>query len=91
MSLTNSWHTQLAIGILLNDEKELETKLNLLTEISLTTKNDETFKICERFRDRLCTEDKKEKSKSESIQPIHAVRLAGRNSGNGKRNKMDGE
>lgn len=57
MTLKNSFHTQLAIGILLNDEKELEAKLNMLTEIGLTASNKETFKICEDFRERLCRKE----------------------------------
>jgi hypothetical protein len=55
--LKNSFHTQLAIGILLNDENELEKKLDLLTAIGLAATNEETFKICEGFRDRLCSEE----------------------------------
>lgn len=62
--LKNSWHTELAIGILINDEKDLETKLSLLTEIGLTSKNQETFSICEKLRERLCAEEsEKERGK----------------------------
>ena len=54
MSLSNSWHTKLAIGILLNDEGGLDAKLDLLTAIELETRNDETVKICEELRAHLC-------------------------------------
>lgn len=57
MSLKNSFHTELAIGILISDEETLDAKLSLLTEISLTSKNKETFGICEAFRERLCCEE----------------------------------
>lgn len=57
MTLKNSFHTELAIGILLQDEETLDDKLSLLTEISLTSKNKETFGICEAFRERLCNEE----------------------------------
>lgn len=56
--LINPFHTQLAIGILLQDEDALEEKLNLLTEISLATTKRETFEICEGFRERLCNQEK---------------------------------
>lgn len=55
--LKNSWHTELAIGILINDEPTLENKLDLLTEIGLTASNKETFAICEKFRNKLCDEE----------------------------------
>lgn len=64
MTLKNSWHTELAIGILIHDENDLDTKLSLLTEIGLTTKNEETFSICEKFRDRLCAEENLEERNS---------------------------
>lgn len=73
MTLKNSFHTQLAIGILLNDEKELEAKLNMLTEIGLTASNKETFKICEDFRERLCVE-KVEKKRSNDLPRIYKAR-----------------
>lgn len=55
--LKNSFHTELAIGILLSDEETLDAKLNLLTELSLTCSNPETFSLCEKFRERLCNEE----------------------------------
>jgi hypothetical protein len=55
MELNNSFHTELAIGILLNDEKNFETKLAMLTEIGIVSENEETLRICEKFRDRLCS------------------------------------
>lgn len=68
--LKNSWHTQLAIGILVNDEKSLDAKLGLLTEIGLATENEETFKICEEFRNRICAEEV-EKSGSNELSVIY--------------------
>jgi hypothetical protein len=73
MDLKNSFHTELAIGILLNDEKELETKLELLTEIGLISKNEETFRICEKFRSRLCSGQEKT-GRTVDLHPIHKVR-----------------
>lgn len=61
--LKNSFHTELAIGILINDEKDLEAKLNLLTEIGLTTGNKETFSITEKFRESLCSEKMDDKQR----------------------------
>jgi hypothetical protein len=57
MSLKNSFHTQLAIGILISDEKTLESKLDLLTAISVGSTSKETFDLCEGFRERLCDEE----------------------------------
>lgn len=56
--LKNSWHTEMAIGILLNDEELLEDKLDLLTSISLDSTNEETFRICEKLRDNLVNSEK---------------------------------
>lgn len=78
--LKNSWHTQLAIGILINDEKSLDAKLGLLTEIGLATENEETFKICEDFRNCLCVE-KVEKSRQDELPVIHKRDIE-RSSGN---------
>lgn len=80
MNLKNSFHTQLAIGILLNDEKELESKLSLLTEIGLTASSEETFKICEEFRQRLCAEEVAQK-RSDDLPRIYKARPK-RSSGN---------
>ena len=57
MSLKNSFHTQLAVGILLQDEETLDDKLNLLTELSIRSPKEEMLKICEEFRERLCREE----------------------------------
>ena len=57
MSLKNSFHTQLAIWILLQDEETLDDKLNLLTELSIRSPKEEMLKICEEFRERLCNEE----------------------------------
>jgi hypothetical protein len=78
MSLANSFHTQLAIGILLNDEKELEAKLDLLTAIGLAASSEETFEICEGFRERLCGEKGKDQG-GESLLPVYR-RKTGRDS-----------
>jgi hypothetical protein len=61
--LKNSFHTELAIGILISDEETLDAKLDLLTEISLTATNKETFAICEKFRERLCSKEIQESRK----------------------------
>lgn len=63
--LKNAWHTELAIGILINDEVELEAKLDLLTSIGITTSNDETFKLCEKIRESLVSESDQEVAKTE--------------------------
>lgn len=55
--LKNSFHTELAIGILLQDEDTLENKLNLLTEIGLTATSNGTFAICEKLRNQLCDKE----------------------------------
>ena len=52
-----SYHVELAIWVLLNEESNIESKLSLLTEIGIASSNDETFKICEKFRERLCSEE----------------------------------
>lgn len=62
--LKNSFHTELGIMILLNDEKNMESKLDVLTAISLATKNKETVEICERIRERICSEEVPEKRKN---------------------------
>lgn len=77
--LKNSFHTELAIGILINDEKELEAKLNLLTEIGLTATSKETFSITEKFRARLCGQEMEDKQR-ESVSRIYK-REANGNSG----------
>lgn len=89
MTLKNSFHTQLAVGILLNDEKKLEAKLNMLTEIGLTSSNKETFKICEEFRQRLCVE-KVEKKRSDDLPRIHKTRPK-RSPGNEVANANNGD
>lgn len=55
--LKNGLHTELAISILIQDEESLDAKLSLLTEISLTSTNPDTFAICEKLRERLCGEE----------------------------------
>jgi hypothetical protein len=57
MSLSNPINTQFAIAILLNDEKTIDSKLDLLTSITLGTTNEETIKICEDFRYRLASSE----------------------------------
>jgi hypothetical protein len=57
MSLKNPFHSQLAIGILIGDEKTLEAKLDLLTAIGVGSTDKETFNLCEAFRERLCDEE----------------------------------
>lgn len=57
MSLKNSFHTELAIGVLINDEESIDAKLSMLTEIGLASTSRETFEICERYRERLCNEE----------------------------------
>lgn len=76
--LKNKFHTELAIGILLQDEDTLEEKLNLLTELSLSTTKRETFEICEGFRERLCNEQEA-KSRNYSLPAIHKVERSGSN------------
>jgi hypothetical protein len=68
--LENSFHTELAIGILLNDEKELENKLNLLTEIGLTATSSETFSLCEKFRERLVRDQEDSREWKNVSSPI---------------------
>jgi hypothetical protein len=48
-------HLKLALMVLLNGE-ELETKLNILTEISIQTGCEETLLACEQLRGFLCDE-----------------------------------
>lgn len=90
MTLKNSFHTQLAIGILLNDEPDLVSQLGLLTEISLASRNDETFKICEGFRERLCGQQKEE-VRANDIHLVKTRRLTSGNSRDAKFTKMDGD
>ena len=68
--LKNSFHTELAIGILLNDEPDIETKCDMLTAIGLASSNEEVFKICEKFRDRICSEEV-EKVGIDDIPPVY--------------------
>jgi hypothetical protein len=89
MSLKNSFHTQLAMGILISDEKELESQLALLTEIGLTASNEETFKICEDFRERLCREQV-ETGRSNNVPRIYKAR-AKRSPGNEVSDSNNGE
>lgn len=87
--LKNSFHTELAIGILLNDEPELSGKLDLLTAIGLAASNKETFGLCEKFRNRLCDSERKDQRK-DALPPIHKQRPR-RDSGNEKSNELHGE
>jgi hypothetical protein len=89
MTLKNSWHTKMAIGVLLNDEVELDRKLDLLTEIGLTASNPETFAICEEFRHSLCYE-KDEKGRNDNLSGAETQRIYKRDQGKEKLNEMDG-
>lgn len=50
-----------AIVHILQSEETLEDKLDLLTAISITAKNDEVFRASEEIRNELCAGIKKEK------------------------------
>jgi hypothetical protein len=85
----NNFNTRVAIGTLLNDEKELETKLELLTEISLATRNVKTVEICEEYRFLLC--DEESTSKGHDILHLAIAKYDGdRNSGNEESNEVYG-
>ena len=49
-------HVKLALRVLLNEEDDFETKLNMLTEISIQTRCKETFSACEELRNLFCDE-----------------------------------
>jgi hypothetical protein len=88
MALKNSFHTELAIGILISDEVELERKLDMLTEISLCVSSKETLAICERFRERLCGEQEKTR-RPDSLPRIYKSEI-NRDTGNEVSNEIHG-
>lgn len=47
-----------AIGVILNEEKSLESRLDLLTELSVVSTSESIFKACEMFRHLLCYPEK---------------------------------
>lgn len=88
MSLKNSFHTQLAIGILLNDENGLEAKLDLLTAIEIETGNEETMRICEEFRERLCRTEEMAQGREELLSSSEADRIYKRDLRNEEPNEV---
>lgn len=88
--LKNPFHTELGIAILLNDEKEQKAKLDLLTAIGLTTKNKETFEICERIRERICNEEVPEKRK-DLVRSPETQRIYKADPRKEEPNEVDGE
>ena len=61
--IKNSRHTKLAIGILINDEPDINAKLELLTCIGIQSHNKEVFGICENIREYIIQKDAIEKNK----------------------------
>ena len=51
----SSLSIELALSVLLDNEPQDEVKLDLLTEIGLTTTNKEIFEVCEKIRDAICS------------------------------------
>lgn len=84
--LKNSFHTELAIGILLNDEELLDDKLELLTAIGLAATNEATFKLTEKFRgivvdaeeakEKGAAKKRNSKKRRENLQEVHLSRSA---------------
>lgn len=54
-----------AIKLIIDYEKDYKAKLELLTNIGITSQNEETFKSCEKIRDELVEGSKKGKSKGQ--------------------------
>jgi hypothetical protein len=90
MSLKNPFHTQLAIGILISDEKTLEAKLDLLTAIGVGSTDKETFNLCEGFRQRLCDEEVEEEREM-LLRNSKTKRIYKSNPREKEFNEMDGE
>lgn len=87
MSLKNSWHTELAIYVLLSDIDQ-EDKLDLLTNVGLSTKNKELFKLTESIRSKLCDQEMEE-SRTELLSGQKAERIHKRDMRKDQANEMD--
>lgn len=77
-----------AIICILFYEKSLESKLDMLTAIGITSNNDEVFKVCEEIRNELCNEEgetKREDILSSKDQVQYVV-----DTGNEEPNEVDG-
>ena len=59
-----------SISFLINQEPDLENKLDLLTAISITTTSEDVFRSCEHIRNEICPE---------TIQEIREELLRGSN------------
>ena len=70
-----------ALRLIIKSENDFETKFQLLTEISISTTNDELFRSCERVRNELV--ESSEKNESEEIQRIYSSKQE-RDSGNNR-------
>lgn len=69
-----------AVRAIINSENDFETKLSILTEISISTTSDELFRSCERVRNELVESGKEDQNKrSECLHSSKQERDSGDN------------
>lgn len=74
---------------LINQEPDLESKLDLLTTISITTTSEDVFRSCEQIRNEICPETIQE-SRQELLRGSNVIGIED-NTNEERINKVDGE
>lgn len=82
-------HLKIALTLIINEEPDLDKKLNMLTEIGVTTSSIQLFGISEQLRESLCC-TKVEKIGADNLQ-CRGQRQRKRGCGYAVGNKNNGE
>jgi hypothetical protein len=76
------------LRLIIDAENDFETKLQLLTEISISTTNDELFRSCERVRNELVESSEKDEGKGAKRLSSSKSKRISRNSGDMEPNRF---